>query len=90
MKNYLFALALSVLALISAVQAQEPAPAPDGRQHNLQDELLEQMAGRWKLSGTIRGKGVEHSVEAQWCSITNSCRLTKRTQPRLLVTKPSS
>jgi hypothetical protein len=39
---------------------------PDGPQHTFQDELLNKMAGRWKLTGMIRGKSVEHSVEAQW------------------------
>jgi hypothetical protein len=66
MKNWLLALALLVFVLIPAVRAQDTPPAPDGRQHSLQDELLRQMAGRWKLSGAIRGKNVEHSVEAQW------------------------
>ena len=54
MKNWLLALALLVFVLIPAVRAQEPPPTPDGRQHSLRDEVLEQMAGRWSLSGTIR------------------------------------
>jgi hypothetical protein len=64
MKNCLLTPALFVFALIPAVRAQEPTPTPDGREHSLQDELLEQMGGRWKLVGAIRGKNVEHSVEA--------------------------
>jgi hypothetical protein len=67
MKNVLLVLGVFVLCVFSAtVLAQEQTPPPDGPQHTFQDELLNKMAGRWKLTGTIRGKSVEHSVEAQW------------------------
>ena len=42
------------------------AAAPDGPQHLFQDELLTNMAGTWKASGTIRGQSADQTVEAQW------------------------
>jgi hypothetical protein len=46
--------------------AQEPAPALDGSQVIFHDSLLDKMAGKWNLGGTIRGRKVEHTVEAEW------------------------
>jgi len=64
MKTLLLFLALFAWTLFAA--AQEQTPPPDGAQHTFQDELLDKMAGHWKLTGTIRGHSVEHTVEAQW------------------------
>jgi hypothetical protein len=66
MKNNLLAIALCALAFSPTALAQEATPQPDGPQHTFQDDLLDKMAGRWKLTGTIRGHSVEHAVEAQW------------------------
>jgi hypothetical protein len=38
--------------------AQEPQP--------FQDELLANLAGNWEAKGTIRGRVVEHRVDAEW------------------------
>jgi hypothetical protein len=66
MKHKLLGLAILVLGMQTFSVAQEQTPPSDGRQHTFQDALLDQITGRWKLSGTIRGKNVEHTVEAQW------------------------
>jgi len=66
MKYKLLGLAILVLGMQTFSAAQEQTPPSDGRQHTFQDALLDQITGHWKLSGTIRGKNVEHSVEAQW------------------------
>lgn len=59
-------LILALLALTLSAAAQEQTPPPDGPQHTFQDDLLDKMAGRWKLTGTIRGQNAEHIVDAQW------------------------
>jgi len=66
MKHKLLGLAILVLGMQTFSAAQEQTPPSDGRQHTFQDALLDQITGRWKLFGTISGKNVEHSVEAQW------------------------
>jgi hypothetical protein len=66
MKNNLLALGLFALVLPTVVLAQEQTPPPDGPQRTFQDELLDKMAGRWKLAGTVRGQSTEHLVEARW------------------------
>ncbi len=66
MKNSLLAFALFALAFSPATLAQEQPPPPDNPQHIFHNELLDKMTGRWKLTGTIRRKSVEHLVEAQW------------------------
>src|ERR1017187_8086797 len=66
MNNNLLAVVLFALAVSSAALAQDQTPPPDGPQHTFQDELLDKMAGRWKLTGTIRSQSTEHLVEAQW------------------------
>ncbi len=66
MKNNLFAIVLCALAISPAALAQEQTPSPDGPQHTFQNELLDKMVGRWKLTGMIHRQSVEHAVEAQW------------------------
>ena len=46
--------------------AQEQAPALDGPNVILQDPLLDKMVGSWRVSGTIRSRIVEQTVEARW------------------------
>src|SRR5271169_2883597 len=64
MKTLLLTIALFALTLFAA--AQEQTPRPDATHHTFQDDLLDKMTGRWKLTGTIRGQTAEHAVEAQW------------------------
>ena len=52
--------------LLPLCTAQEQPPALDGPKVILQDPLLDKMAGKWKVGGTIRGRSVGQSVEAQW------------------------
>jgi hypothetical protein len=59
-------LTIALLALTLFAPAQEQASPPDGPHHTFPDDLLEKIAGQWKLTGSIRGKTVEHKVEAQW------------------------
>jgi hypothetical protein len=43
------------------------AAAPlDGRGHPVKDDLLEQLAGRWKLTGTAAGRPAHNDVVAEW------------------------
>jgi len=51
MKNKLLGLAILVLGMQTFSAAQEQTPPSDGRQHTFQDALLDQITGRWKLSG---------------------------------------
>jgi hypothetical protein len=46
--------------------AQEQAPALDGPQRIFHDELLEHMAGDWRLSGSAMGETSEHQVHVDW------------------------
>ena len=59
-------IALLLCVLLAWSAAQEPAPPVDGPKVIMQDSLLDKMVGRWKVSGTIRGRSIEQSVEAQW------------------------
>jgi hypothetical protein len=43
--------------------AQEPL---DGRNRVFRDELINNLAGDWKLTRKIRGQSVENSVKAEW------------------------
>lgn len=40
--------------------------ALDGPNHTFNDELLNQLAGKWKLTGTIARQRAEHVVDAEW------------------------
>jgi len=40
--------------------------ALDGRGRVVHDDLLDKLAGSWKLTGTIAKQRAEHSVEAEW------------------------
>jgi hypothetical protein len=42
------------------------AASLDGRGHPLQDDLLEQLAGSWKLTGTAAGRQAHNDVIAEW------------------------
>jgi hypothetical protein len=64
MKTLLLTIALFALTLFAP--AQEQTPPQDSPHHTFQDDLLDKMTGRWKLTGTVRGQSVEHVVEAQW------------------------
>src|SRR5579862_6314841 len=47
-----------IFALAPAAIAQ-PAPV-------FQDNVLDQMTGDWKLTGTIRGQKAEHAISVEW------------------------
>jgi hypothetical protein len=66
MKNSLSLFGIFLLCIPPFAAAQEQTPPLDGPHHIFQDALLDKMSGRWKMTGTIRSKTVEHSVEAQW------------------------
>ena len=40
--------------------------ALDGPGRVVHDDLLDKLAGSWKLTGTIAKQRAEHSVEAEW------------------------
>ncbi|PYX86674.1 MAG: hypothetical protein DMG68_14655 [Acidobacteria bacterium] len=57
---------LTTLCLSGMLWAQN-APVPlDGPKRIFHDDLLEQLAGKWRLSGTIMGRNAEHDVQAEW------------------------
>lgn len=66
MTTKLYAIALFLVAVSAIAFPQEPSPALDGANHTFHDELLDKLAGRWRLSGTVTHKTAEHSIDAQW------------------------
>ena len=56
---------ITCAAAISAprISAQEPL---DGRNRVFRDDLLENLAGDWKLTRKIRGQSVENTVKVEW------------------------
>ncbi len=49
------------------LNGQEAAPPPlDGPNRVFHDELLDNMAGKWKLMGTLVGQTADQTVEAEW------------------------
>jgi hypothetical protein len=56
---FIFLLCVSLSGL---VQAQ----SLDGPNHIFEDEFISNLAGSWRMSGTILGRAVNHTVEAQW------------------------
>lgn len=62
---------LSLLVLLTAIlipagartQAQEPL---DGPKKILQDDLLEHMAGNWRLTGPVARESADHQVAVDW------------------------
>jgi hypothetical protein len=67
MKYFLPTVAALLLCLVPlpAVAQEQPSP-PDGPHHIFQDTFLAELAGPWKMSGTIRGQSVDQTVDAQW------------------------
>lgn len=53
------------LSAAPAAHPQTPAPL-DGRDQIFHDELLDNLAGDWKLTRKMRGQTVENSVRAEW------------------------
>ncbi len=49
--------------LLAALLAAAPL---DGCGHPVQDDLLDQLAGSWKLSGTAAGRPARNDVTAEW------------------------
>jgi hypothetical protein len=50
---------------LSAAIAQDQADL-DGPKHIFHDSLLDNMEGRWTLTGTIAGHPAQHTVDAEW------------------------
>lgn len=66
MNRNLFVSALVFIACFSItphLPAQEPL---DGRNRIFRDDLLDNLAGDWKLTRKIRGQSVENSVKVEW------------------------
>jgi hypothetical protein len=49
--------------LLAALLAATPL---DGRDRPVKDDLLEQLAGSWKLTGTAAGRPAQNDVTAEW------------------------
>lgn len=58
-------LALMVPLVPLAMRAVDTEPL-EGKNHIFHDELLDNLAGRWKLTRVMRGRTVENAVEADW------------------------
>jgi len=55
------------LVRVGAVACLLMAAAPaSAQQPTLHDDLLDRLAGRWTLSGTIAGRETTHEVDAEW------------------------
>lgn len=65
MNRALVLLALLLCPLAGIVLPQETVEL-DGPKHSLQDPLLDQLVGSWKLSGRVVGQNAEHTVDADW------------------------
>jgi Protein of unknown function (DUF1579) len=65
MRRFVFPLLfVTALSFLSAACANtQPL---DGREHAFHDDLLDNLAGRWKLTRSIRGRTVENVAEASW------------------------
>jgi hypothetical protein len=68
MSKIFFFIFLSVVLCVSAssrisTAAQEPL---DGRHRIFQDELLDHLAGDWKLTRKMRGRTAENTLKAEW------------------------
>jgi hypothetical protein len=53
-----------LLAFSAALMAQQPGPGV--QQPPLHDDLLDQLAGFWDLTGTVRGQPVHDRVDCEW------------------------
>src|SRR5262249_55705592 len=65
MKNLRYSFILAMLLVSAFAFPQEPVEL-DGPKHAMQDPLLDQMVGSWKLTGKVVGRNAEHSVDAEW------------------------
>ena len=62
-----------LLLLVVALTARAQAPAP------WQDDLVDHLAGSWKMSGTISRQGAHHDVHAAWILNHQFLRIEERT-----------
>jgi hypothetical protein len=63
-KLFLFSMVLAAsLTAGPLLRAQEPL---DGRNRILRDDLLDNLAGDWKLTRKMRGQSAENHVKAEW------------------------
>src|SRR5262245_44677404 len=66
MTRLLFAgLLLPAFLLTPAARPADQEP-PDGPQRIFKDDLLDNLAGDWKLTRKIRGRTAENTVKAEW------------------------
>jgi len=58
----------AALVLMASAAAASAADAPplDGAGVTLNDPLLDHMAGHWTMTGTLAGRPVKHTVDAEW------------------------
>lgn len=55
-----------VFALAPAIVSGQQARGQEARQDEAAVALLDHLAGRWVMRGTLGGKSVTHDVDAQW------------------------
>jgi hypothetical protein len=56
---------ITLFAALQSTRARQDEP-PDGPKRVFKDDLIENLAGDWKLTRKIRGKEVTNSVTAKW------------------------
>ena len=54
---------VACLAVVATVAGQEPVDGPKGV---FRDDLIDKLAGDWKLTRKIRGRQVENTLKAEW------------------------
>jgi hypothetical protein len=61
-----FSVPLFIFLLCLSLSGLAQAQSLDGPNHTFQDECISNLAGSWKISGTIQRQVANHSVDAQW------------------------
>ena len=64
MRRLLFS--VSLVLLISVFPLSLSAQDLDGKDKIFKDELVDNLAGEWKLTRKIRGQSLENTVKAEW------------------------
>jgi hypothetical protein len=67
-----------------AALAQEQTAPLDGPQRVFHDELLDKLAGNWKLTGKFMGQAADHTVAVKWTLNHQFLRIHEKslTQPK--------
>ena len=73
-RAFYFLLLIVLLISLAPVRSRAQSPA------EFRDDLVEHMAGRWKVSGQIMGHDAHHQVEAEWALNHQFLRIHEKTE----------